>query len=552
MIQESRPSDVRRLAALDVGTNSIRLIVAEAKPDGVYRLLDDEKEMTRLGRGLSSCGVLTRAAMETSVQAIARMKQIAQGYDVDVVRAVATAAVRSAANRNEFLAMVRERAGVHLDVISPHEEARLAFLSVSHAFDLRGTTTAVVDIGGGSTEVVLSAGGVVQSVHSVPMGAVTLTELFSLGERISDKTLKRVRSHLKKMLKQHLDKPTLVPQFIIGTGGTFTTLAAMAIAHDRDERKGDDRPVSVRGFEMHRSDVKHYFETLRGMDAKGRLRVPGVSAERADILAAGILIAERVMKLLSANTLRIHDRGIRDGLLLSMMGQIFPTAAGAGDQHATQLDRMASVRRFAATCNYERAHSEHVAMLAMSVFDQLEHTMAKGLEDVKRDDLRDMLHAAAVLHDVGYAINYSKHHKHSYHLIIHSDLPGFTHRQLAVIANVARYHRRAAPKMRHENFRNLPAKDREIVRRLSAILRIVDGLDRSHAQAVTKLEVRLRKGAAWFIATAENEPSVDLWGAARKSELFHEAFNLEARIEWAGPTHARQDAAQPEPAHVDA
>jgi exopolyphosphatase / guanosine-5'-triphosphate,3'-diphosphate pyrophosphatase len=523
---------VTRLAAIDVGSNSIRLIVTEARPDGSYRLLDDEKEVGRLGRGMAQSGRLSQKAMDSATLAIGRMKGIAQGYGVQHLRVVATAAVREASNRAEFLRLVRDKAGVEMEVISADAEARLAYLSVTHAFDLRRMASAVVDIGGGSTEIVLASGGVVEQVYATPLGAVRLTEQFEGVAEGAEKPFEDMNEHMRSVLRERVGKPPFAPQLVVGTGGTFTTLAAVAMAREGGVGKGDDDGEvsgSVRGYELQRSVVNHLLNWLRSMSPKARARLPGMSPERAEIIVAGVAIIDAVMQRLKVNTLRVHDRGIRDGLILSMTRDIYPQASSAA---AKPLDRMQAVRNFAERCNYEKAHSDHVARLALQTFDQIAAQL--GPAAVGGPDARELLEAAGFLHDVGYYINYAKHHKHSYHLIVHSDLPGFTHREIEVIANVARYHRRAGPKRKHSNFAKLSEADQNLVTRLAAILRIVDGLDRAHAQIVTNVRVELKKGTAWFVVDAEQEPAVDMWGAARKSALFLKAFGMEPRFDWSG------------------
>jgi exopolyphosphatase/guanosine-5'-triphosphate,3'-diphosphate pyrophosphatase len=542
------PSTATRLGAIDVGTNSIRLIVTEARPDGSYRLLDDEKEVGRLGRGFARTGRLSQKAMDSAAVVIARMKGIAEGYGVQQLRVVGTAAVREASNRAEFLMLLRDKAGVALEVISADEEARLAHLSVTHAFDLRRLAAAVVDIGGGSTEIVLSSGGIVEQVHTTPLGAVRLTEQFEGVADGAQRPFDDMREHMRRVLKERVSKPPFLPHLVIGTGGTFTTLAAVAMARGHTLQDDANDPAdhdadaaiagSVRGYELQRSVVNHILNWLRSMSPKARARLPGMSAERTEIIVAGVAIVDAVMQRLKANTLRVHDRGIRDGLILSMIHDIYPHAGAVAGKPP---DRMESVRAFAERCNYEKAHSDHVAALALQAFDQIAAQLARTGQSIGGESVgaggataRELLEAAGILHDVGYYINYEKHHKHSYHLIVHSDLPGFTHREIEIIASVARYHRRAGPKPKHSNFAKLSAADQQLVTRLSAILRIVDGLDRAHAQNVKKVRVELRKGTAWFIVDAAQEPAVDIWGAARKSALFLKVFGLEPRFDWSG------------------
>lgn len=512
----------RRCAAIDVGTNSIRLLVAEVREDGTHRVLDDEREASRLGAGLGRSGRLDRAAMARSAAAIGRMRAIAEGYGADPIRVIGTAACRLARNTEEFAAMLRREAGVELEVISAEDEARLAFASVASAFDLRGRTVAVVDIGGGSTEVVLATNGVPEVVRSVAMGAVSLTERHGGPEAVAGRGYKAMRRRVDRALRRVVETP-IRPDVVIGTGGTFTTLGAMLVHRESGSVDASlwDRPIA--GLEATRADAKHMLERLRTMSESERAPVPGLPRERADIIVAGVAIIDRVLKHLGANTFRVHDKGVRDGLILAMAREM----AGAP---ASPPDAMASVRRFAEACRYEREHSEHVTRLALSIFDQvISPEAARWVGDAGR--ARRVLEAAGVLHDIGYLVNYAKHHKHGYHLILHADLAGWTHGDVRAVANVARYHRRAEPKMSHSNFAGLSREDRELVRVLAGVLRVADGLDRTHMQRVRGVRARLWGGVLTLEVGAEGDASVDVWGSRAKSGLLERVLGVRVILE---------------------
>jgi len=522
-----------RLAAIDVGTNSIRLIVAQARPDGGYRVLDDEKEVTRLGEGPGAA--LTADAMARSAEAIERLVRIARGHGADLVRVVATSAVREAPNAEDFARLVRESAGLEPEIISGDEEARLACLSAGHAFELRDAPVAIVDVGGGSTEIVIACAGVVEHVWSLPLGAVRLTERFGPCDDPEGEALGRLNRCVKRALRQagvRADAPLSV---MIGSGGTFTNLARVSMRNRRAGR-GRDAPLSsVQGHEMLRDEVKRIELRLARRSVAERAATPGVSPERADIIVAGVAIVDRVMKRLGVNRLRVNEGGVRDGLLLEMVSAL---TAGRGPDPAK---RAASARRFAESSGYERDHAEHVARLALSVFDQLAALQPGCIGDrVETARARELLESAAVLHDIGYLIAYAKHHKHSHHIIMHSEITGFTPRERRIIANVARYHRRAEPKPGHRSYAGLEREDRRLVRRLSAILRVADGLDRTHTQSVAAVTLRRREGGWALEARSARDASADVWGAGRKAGLFEREFgHLEIRLardEPTGPT----------------
>jgi len=527
-------SDPNRLAAIDLGTNSIRLIIAELTDDGSYRVLDDEKEITRLGAGLAQTGRMSESAMERSVQAVKRMREIADGFGAGVVRAVGTAVARDASNAPELRDAILRTTGVELEIISPEREAQLAYRSVASAFDLSETSAAIVDIGGGSTEVVLCSRGLIEAVYPIPMGAVRLTEMFGGPEECSGPRWSEMRDAIRAEIKRVVGKPPFAPQMMIGTGGTLTTLAGVTLHQQRGPLWAQEGGSGVRGLEIQRSEFRHLLERLRKMPVSDRAKVPGLPAERADIIVAGVAIADLLMKRLGVNELRVHDRGIRDGLLLEMAEQ-----ARGGTAESGSTDAMRSVQRFARACRYDHTHCEHVAGLALQIFDQLRVPDSR-LTSVQRaaltDESRLLLEAAALLQDVGYHINYTRHHKHSHHLILHADLPGFTPRQTRMIANIARYHRRAVPKLRHESFARLDAEDRDVVRALAGILRVAGGLDRTHVQRVTSVRVAIDEDRARFAAEAPDDPHVELWGASRKSDLFEQYFGLDVTFEWAPPS----------------
>jgi exopolyphosphatase / guanosine-5'-triphosphate,3'-diphosphate pyrophosphatase len=517
-----------RLAAIDVGTNSIRLVVAEVEADGTYRVLDEEQEMTRLGRGLYASGRLGHGPMERSLEALGKMKAIADGFAVQELKAIATSAVREASNGRLFAREAWRRHRLRLEVIAPEEEAQLAFQSVARHFNLEGQSTAVVDIGGGSAEVVLALGGMIERVHSLPLGAVRLTERWVRSDPLKPRQWEALKRAIDHTIKASIGKPPFATEVMIGSGGTFSSLAQMA----RQAREGDPGPIH--GDVVTRGELVRLLDRLRETPLGARRQIPGVNPKRADILVAGAAVVARLAKWLGTQRVLISDRGIRDGVLLAMIQE---RTGSTGPARVEASDRMERVRQFARRCRSNERHCAHVAMLAGELFDQL--TDAHQLPAVGRD----VLQAAALLHDIGYLINHAKHHKHAYHLIMHGDLTGFSAREVELIANVARYHRRALPKKAHENFARLDKDDRRLVRRLAGILRVADGLDRTHAQLVTGLACGVSGATARIEVQAAHNPKVELWDAERKAGLFEKAFAVTLGLEWA--TQRRVPAAKP-------
>ncbi len=509
-----------RLAAIDIGSNSVRLLVAEALRGGNYRILDEEREPTRLGRSVSSEGRLDDESMDRTVAALRTFKEIATGYQVTRLRTIATCAVRESRNGPEFCRRVREEVGLEVEVISGEREARLAFASVQHAFDLSGRNTVVADIGGGSTEIVFATGNLIESIFSTPLGAVRLTEQFGLGECCegSDaaRGLERLDEEINGVLKKQTTRPLFAPHLLVGCGGTFTTLAELMMAAKRE------LDVPVAGYTISQAEVHHLLDRLRKVPLRARRSMAGMTPDRADIIIAGLTIVDALMRRFRVNTLAIHTRGVRDGLLREMIEE---TAVGGEGDDATH--REAAIERLAAACSGEIEHGRTVAALAGRIFEQL----AVPLELPPSDRL--LLECAARLQDVGYVINYDQHHKHSYHLIRNSRLPGLRPHDIEMIANVARYHRGAHPKRKHENLMRLSSDDQRRVQRMAAILRVAGGLDRSRSQQVRDVFVRIEDGRVILDVVADQNPQVDLWGAERRTDLFEKVYGMKMDVRWA-------------------
>ena len=512
------PSAHPRLAAIDVGSNTIRLTVAEVQEDDTYRILDEEREMVRLGEKLDRTGRLSDAAVERALAAIGKMKAIADGFAVAEIRAIATNAVREASNGRSFVREALRQHRLRIDVISGEEEAQLAFRSASRHFDLEGRSTAVVDIGGGSVEVILSAGTAIEEVYSLPLGAVRVTERLVRSDPLRNKHWKALKANVDRSIRTAIRQPAHRAEIMVGSGGSFTALAHMS----KWQREG--RHGSVQGYVLTPAEIIHLLDRLREAPLEARRQMQGLSSDRADIIVAGASVIARLVKRLGSQQILVNERGIRDGLLLHMISEL------PGRSNVAQLpqpgNRMEWARYFARKCRSNERHCEQVAKLALQIFDGMKTRF--GLDASSRD----VLQAAALLHDIGYLISHSKHHKHAYHLIMHGDLPGFSPHEVELIANVARYHRRAFPKKSHENLARLPAEDRGLIRQLSGILRIADGLDRTHSQSVSTVAVRALRGRIRIGIEAASPPEVELGDAERKSGLFSKAFDTEVELVW--------------------
>lgn len=497
-----------RLAAIDIGTNSIRCIVVEAGKDGKFRILDDEKVTVRLGEGFARTGSISAAAWQRAMDALSRMKKIVDSFGVIKVDTVATSAVRRASNGEAFVRAVAANIGLQVAVISGEDEAQLAAVSALHNFDMSGTRYAMVDIGGGSVEVVTALGNHIEEVYSLELGAVTLTEMYVKSDPMKRGDYLRLRRHIRKTIRGAFIGDELPVHCLLGSGGTMTTIAAMVMAMRKEEYG------SSHGYEVLRSEVVHLLAMLLRSSLKERRSIPGLNPERADIIVAGVIVVDELMELFRANLLKINERGIREGLILNRMKKL-----NLIPEEKRPPNWRDSVLEFARSCHHDEVHALHVARLALDIFAAVATTFVLGEKE------RQMLEAAALLHDVGYFISYSGHHKHTYHLVRHADLFGFTPREREIIAHVARYHRKSLPKKKHEMFARLSSQDQLLVKRLGGILRLSDGLDRRRNSLISDIDCSLSPYTFMVRLNAGEDVSVELFGGKAKGDLFEEAFD---------------------------
>jgi exopolyphosphatase/guanosine-5'-triphosphate,3'-diphosphate pyrophosphatase len=505
----------KRLAAIDIGTNSIRCIVVEVCGDSDYRVLDDEKAAVRLGAGLYRSGAICAQSWQGAGEALARMRRIAEGFGVRAIEAVATSAVRKATNGEAFLQDMLRCGGFPIRLISGEEEAELAALSAWRHFDMAQSRHALLDIGGGSAEIVLATGDHIEEVHSFEAGAIFMTDRFLSREPILKDDLKRLQKHLRRQTRALFEERDFHLQQLVGSGGTVTNIGRAVMAQRKESFD------SIHGYEVLHSDLVHLLTMLARLTPKERAAVPGISPERVDIIVAGVAVVEGLMRSLGANLLKINERGIREGLIIRSL-QKHDLVSG----EVATLEWRSSAETLARSCQANLAHGRQVARLALRLFDVLREQVALTDED------RLLLEAAALLHDIGYFISYNRHHKHSYHLIRHARLDGFSPRQKELLANVARYHRGSLPKKKHANFGHLSGADQQRVQRLGGILRLADGLDRCRNQRVTELRCCLEGGALHLALQADSgDLSLEMYGASRKGDLFERAFGQKVLIE---------------------
>jgi len=486
-----------RLAAIDIGSNSIRATIVEVPVGGPRVVLDEERAFARLGAGLVETGRLSEAAIDQSVHALDMMLRIAREYEVTHVRAIATAAVRTASNGEAFVRRLSDEIGLDVEVVTGEQEGRLALLSAVESLALSGSV-AVVDIGGGSVEIVRALDREVTGVVSAPLGAVVLSDRFRTADPMPKGQYRKLGEHVRRTLAGSLPEAP-PPGTFVGSGGTVTTLAAM-IAAERNPGL-----ASMHGFEFGRVELSALRARLASTTARERAAIKGMSDGRVDLIVAGAVVLDEVMEALGAKRVIANARGMREGIIIDTVER----ERGP----APETDRMRSVREFGRQCRHDVTHAEQVCRLALQLFDELRQPLGLAAND------RWLLEAAALLHDVGYHISYEQHHKHSHHLISHATLPGFSAGERRIIAAVARYHSGSLPKAKHEAMEGLDAGDRRTVSRLAALLRTADGLDRSHGQRVSEVRAELRKGRLTLTVSGRAPLDIEVHAGERKADL---------------------------------
>ncbi len=499
----------RRIAAIDVGTNSIHMIIVEEQKHG-YRVIDKEKEMVQLGRGSLEGRPLTADAIERGVEAMKKMAGIAERWQVTEVVAVATSAIREAPNRRRFLTAVQKASGIKVRVISGEEEADYIYRAVRSAIDFHGGTALAVDIGGGSVELIVGTSEQVYLTSSEPVGALRMSQMFTLDRGATPAMIDECRAYVTKRLKKPLARISALGfDFSVGTSGTIVALATLA-------SNGDSMSSGLKW--LSRKRLRELIDLLTPLSAADRAKRFAIDERRAETILGGAIVLDVVMRGLKLQQIRASDAALREGIVDSVLDRVRePKERGSV--------RRASVLSLVERSDVERTHATHVARLALRIFDQTQelHRFRTGE--------RELLEYAALLHEVGMHVSYQSHHKHSYYLISHAGLRGFTTDQVAVMANVARYYRKAPPKAEDENFAPLSDSQKDVVCKLSAILRVADALDRGRRRAVRDVGVETQEGTVRFHVRLRGEGDVEVAAATKRAKYFGKVFETNVDIE---------------------
>lgn len=513
----------RILAAIDLGTNSFHMVIVQIDPTlPSFTIIARDKDMVRLG-DCGPKGRLKPEVMERGINCLRRFQELAKTYNAEQIVAVATSAVREAPNGRDFMKRVYDELNLEISLISGQEEARRIYLGVLSAMEFNHQPHIIIDIGGGSTELILGEGREPLFLSSTKVGAVRLTQEYVKSDPISRNEFLYLQAYIRGMLERTVDelaahlKDKESPR-LVGTSGTIETLAAI---NAREEFGTEPTPLS--GYELKLSDLRDWVNRFRKMSYSERLNVSGISDKRAEIILAGALILQEAMTLLNLDFLTVCERSLREGVIVDWMlthGLIEDRL-----RYGSSI-RQRSVLKIAQKYQVNLEHGERVAAFALNLFDQTQSI----LHSWEPED-RELLWAAGILHNCGLYISHSAHHKHSYYLIRHGELLGYTDTEIETIANLARYHRKSQPKKKHDNYQNLPKRYRQIVDQLSPLLRLAVALDRRQIGAVAQVSCQCHWEAEEFHlklkpSDPDDDCALELWSLDLKKEAFESEYKL--------------------------
>src|SRR5262245_32278268 len=547
---DARLADLRgarmRIAAIDIGTNSIHMVIAQATTLGAFEVVDREREVVQIGRDSFAGGRLRADAIRRTVDALARYVQLARRHQVDRILCTATAAVREAKNGGEFLAAARKFAGVTPRVIPGEEEGRLIYLAVKAALGLDEQPALIVDIGGGSAQLVVGNRDKLMLAVSAPLGGLRLTQLLLQSDPPARGELQKLRRTIRKQMREPLKKALdLLPQRVYGSSGSIHALASVAHWMERGEAI-----EHLNGHVLTLPSLKKLTRELCRMSTAERERLPGIDAKRAEIIVAGALVLIHVLEEADADGITLSDYGVREGLVTDYIAFHAEEISALEPIEDVRLRSIAALlKKFGAEGN----HPRHVAKLALMLFDQL-----KSIHQLP-PAARDLLHFAALLHDIGSAIGYDGHPEHSDYSVKHGNLRGLSAEALGLVANIARYHGKRRPRKRDIDFRMLDKPSRRMVQWLAALLRIAEGLDRSHYQLIRGLRVVRRDDLLSILVNARREARLEIWAARRRTDLLERVMSgrkhrirVRVALDPASETAKKAEAAKVEAARSEA
>jgi exopolyphosphatase/guanosine-5'-triphosphate,3'-diphosphate pyrophosphatase len=510
----------RVVSFIDIGTNSVRLLVVRLNPNHSYTILSRQKQQVRLGEGEFEDDEIKKEAIDRLVMVCRKFTDLARTFSTEEFVAVATSAMREAANQNAILHLLRQDAQIDVRVISGQEEARLIYLGVASGFHLEDRQAFFIDIGGGSTEIAIGGDRTYHYLDSFRLGAIRLSNLYlprdETGPVLPDQ-YKRLQHHVRDAIIHSVRKiRTLKPAIAVGSSGTIINLAEIA-------GKTLHQNGSSTGTDLSFKDLQKVIEMLCALPLDQRKKVPGMNPERADIIIAGAAILETMLKEIGLDSIAISGRSLQDGLLVDYLSRMddFPLLGELSP-------RERSVLQLGRSCGINEAHARTVTSLVLELFDSAGE---EGLHNLG-DNERELLEYATFLHDIGSFISYTNHHAHSYYIIKNSELLGFDEKEITFMANIARFHRKKAPRKKDPEIMDLDTRERDSLRILTTFIRLGESLDRSHTALIQHVRfTRADKDSVHLEVVARGDCQLEIWGVEAEKKAFEKVFGKQLKLE---------------------
>jgi len=507
---------VKRIAAIDLGTNSFHALIVEIFSDGSFYTVDKLKEMVLLAeKGLGD--KLSDKAMDRGIDALKKIKLLADNQQVETILAYATSAIREAGNGGDFIQRAIDEVGVKINAIPGRIEAELIGLAVQHGIRMPDKPAVIMDVGGGSVEFIVADQEKFHHLGSKKLGVARMTARFIEHDPITQEEINLLKKHYDNQLVDVAEAFAIHrSSMLIGSSGTMENIGLM-ISH----RNNKTPNLTINELEFTAKEFFELYDDIIGLDKKKRAKLKGLDEKRINLLPAGLVLVHYILKTFGIKRVKISSQALREGIVLRYIKKEMSEGIR---MHLDESPRRRSVLELVHKCDWHGDHSKHVAKIALKLFDELSDELHLEFED------RELLEYASFMHDIGYHISHRKHHKHALYIINNADLKGFKEEEIDVMANVARYHRRSTPKARHSHFKKLDKNVKARVEKLSAILRVADGLDRSHFQNVRDLEVIRSNDQIKLKIETESDPNLEIWGAMRKRFLIEKVTGKELEI----------------------
>jgi exopolyphosphatase / guanosine-5'-triphosphate,3'-diphosphate pyrophosphatase len=499
------------VAAMDIGSNALRLVIGSVDGSRKLTVLENLRESVRLGQDTFAGGSLSEDTMSRAVEACTRFSAAIERHGVRWSKAVATSATREAFNKEIFIDRIAQATGIDIEVIGPEEEARLVHMAVAGRINLKNKLGLLIDIGGGSTELTLVSDGNIIATESYRMGAVRLLQVLEEkkhGERRFSQLVREYVDGAQRRMAKELGGREI--DVCIGTGGNIESLGEL-----RRELFGKDRNTMIT-----RGELDIVVKKLQGTTFEERVREHHLRPDRADVIVPAAIVLQKVVRLAGVDEVQIPGVGLKDGLLMDMVEELYGER-----KHIHRAQVTASAQQLGRKYGFDEQHGITTAKFAAKLFDETRQLHNLTLEH------RLLLEVAAMLHDIGQFVNVADHHKHTQYLLMATPLVGLSNDQMAIVANVARYHRKSFPKPQHEYYAALPAKERVVVSKLAALLRLADAMDNEHASKVTDFSLEFKKPRVTLRLTGTGDMLLEKWALAKKLTMFEEVFSVRLSIE---------------------